>query len=73
MEQITPDVNLPGLKQKGKEAEAIGKGGAEGDGAADQVCLLEGFLVFCNFSLSLLIGCPMYTSNIGKDMSTLSI
>lgn len=37
MEQVTPDVNLPGLKQKGKEAEAIGKGGAKGDGAADQV------------------------------------
>ena len=37
VEQITPDVNLPGLKQKGKEASAIGKGGAKGDGAVDQV------------------------------------
>jgi len=25
VEEVTPDVPLPGLKQKGKEAEAIGK------------------------------------------------
>ena len=37
VEQATPDVPLPGLKQKGKEAAAIGKGGAAGPGAADQV------------------------------------
>ena len=37
VEQATPDVPLPGLKQKGKEAAAIGKGGASGPGAKDQV------------------------------------
>ena len=39
VEEITPDVPLPGLKQKGKEAEAIGKlkGPQSGPGAADQV------------------------------------
>ncbi|DBA80154.1 hypothetical protein WJX79_008824 [Trebouxia sp. C0005] len=39
VEQVTPDVPLPGLKQKGKEAEAIGKlkGPQSGPGAADQV------------------------------------
>lgn len=48
VEQVTPDVPLPGLKQKGKEAEAIGKGGASGPGAADQVIIyLEGSLVHC--------------------------
>lgn len=37
-EQVTPDVPLPGLKQKGKEAEAIGKAPAQsGPGASDQV------------------------------------
>ena len=37
-EQVTPDVPLPGLKQKGKEAEAIGKApGQSGPGASDQV------------------------------------
>ena len=41
VEQSTPDVPLPGLKQKGKEAEAIGKAPAQsGPGAADQVFLL---------------------------------
>ncbi|KAL0046867.1 hypothetical protein WJX82_000267 [Trebouxia sp. C0006] len=39
VEEVTPDVPLPGLKQKGKEAEAIGKlkGPQSGPGAADQV------------------------------------
>lgn len=38
VEQATPDVPLPGLNQKGKEAEAIGKAPAQsGPGAADQV------------------------------------
>ena len=37
-EEATPDVPLPGLKQKGKEANAIGKAPAQsGPGAADQV------------------------------------
>ena len=37
-EQATPDVPLPGLKQKGKEANAIGKApGQSGPGATDQV------------------------------------
>ena len=44
VEQVTPDVPLPGLKQKGKEAEAIGKlkGPQSGPGAADQV-------TFCSY------------------------
>ncbi|DBA96362.1 TPA: hypothetical protein ACH3X3_002536 [Trebouxia sp. C0006] len=39
VEEVTPDVPLPGLKQKGKEAEAIGKlkGPQSGPGAADQL------------------------------------
>ncbi|DBA77182.1 TPA: hypothetical protein ACH3X1_009756 [Trebouxia sp. C0004] len=39
VEEITPDVPLPGLKQKGKEAEAIGKlkEPQSGPGAADQL------------------------------------
>lgn len=40
VDQITPDVPLPGLKQKGKEAEAIGAApNKSGPGAADQVRL----------------------------------
>ncbi len=44
VEEVTPDVPLPGLKQKGKEAEAIGKlkGPQSGPGAADQVA-------FCSY------------------------
>ena len=47
VEEITPDVPLPGLKQKGKEAEAIGKlkGPQSGPGAADQV-------TFCSYQPS---------------------
>ncbi|KAA6418206.1 MAG: hypothetical protein FRX49_11864 [Trebouxia sp. A1-2] len=43
VEQVTPDVPLPGLKQKGKEAEAIGKlkGPQSGPGAADQLPIPE--------------------------------
>lgn len=44
VEQATPDVPLPGLKQKGKEAAAIGKAPAQsGPGAADQVILPAAF------------------------------
>lgn len=45
VEQVTPDVPLPGLKQKGKEAAAIGKGGASGPGAADQVLIRISYVV----------------------------
>ncbi|KAL3141536.1 hypothetical protein ABBQ32_004786 [Trebouxia sp. C0010 RCD-2024] len=38
VDQVTPDVPLPGLKQKGKEADAIGAApNKSGPGAADQV------------------------------------
>ncbi|KAL3155131.1 hypothetical protein ABBQ38_011188 [Trebouxia sp. C0009 RCD-2024] len=38
VDQVTPDVPLPGLKQKGKEAEAIGAApNKSGPGAADQL------------------------------------
>ena len=45
VDQVTPDVPLPGLKQKGKEAAAIGKGGASGPGAADQVLIRISYVV----------------------------
>ena len=44
VDQATPDVPLPGLNQKGKEADAIGSApGAPGPGATDQVNITDNF------------------------------